>query len=70
MFPVHHVFSSDNLKHVPWKERDNNTGHNIHTTEPLSNIFASKGKEKQLRGINLIVDHGNTTVKGKTNKTT
>lgn len=37
-------------------------------TESLNNIFACKGKEEQLRDINQVVNHGNTTVKGKTNK--
>ena len=40
----------------------------IKWTEPLNNVFACKGKEQPLRDINQIVDHGNTTVKSKTNK--
>lgn len=37
-------------------------------TEPLNNVFARKGNEQQLRDINQIVDHGDTTVKDKNNK--
>lgn len=37
-------------------------------TEPLNIVFAYKGKEQQRTDINQTVDHGNSTVKDKTNK--
>lgn len=40
----------------------------VKCAEPLNNVFASKGKEQQLRSINQIVDRGNTTVNSKANK--
>lgn len=62
-------FSSDNLNH-----RCNPADRTVQAiilmkwTEPLNIVFACKGKEQQLRYINQTVDHGNSTVKDKSNQ--